>query len=54
MSKYGLGTHEHTLPTQRLHPDRVLLAGLQVCDGVAGEQGGVVEGFMVVDSEHRD
>jgi hypothetical protein len=53
-SEYGLGAHDHAVPTQCLYSSQVLAAGQKAGHRVAGEQGGVVEHPLVVDPEHGD
>ena len=49
-----LGTHEHTVSTQRLHLGLVLLAWQQPPHSVVGDERGALQRSLVVDSEHGD
>ncbi len=49
-----LGTHEHTVSTERLHLGLVLLAWLQPRHSVVGNERGALQRPLVVNSEHGD
>lgn len=49
-----LGTHEHSISTQRLHLGLVLLAWQQAPYREVGEECCALQLLLVVDSEHGD